>query len=95
MAEDQDKTGISVTVTSGDDCRRSLAIEVARERFLAEKEKALKDIAASVAIPGFRKGKAPREAVMRRYGDEVHQEAIKSVLPGAYAHAVAEHQLQP
>lgn len=95
MAEDRDRKDIRVSVTPGNDCRRSIEIEVPRERFVAEKEKALREITSSVAIPGFRKGKAPREAVIRRYGDEVHQEAIKSVLPGAYAQAVAEQQLQP
>jgi len=95
MSEDREKNGISASVTAGDDCRRSIEIEVPPERFLAEKEKALEEITRSVTIPGFRKGKAPRDAVLRRYADEVHQEAIKSVLPGAYAQAVAEHQLQP
>lgn len=95
MTDDQGAKGINASVTSGDDCRRTISIEVPTERFLVEKEKALREITSTVTIPGFRKGKAPREAVLRRYEDEVHQEAIKSVLPGAYAQAVAEHQLQP
>ena len=95
MTDERSSAGISVNVTAGDDCRRSIAIEVTRERLHEEKERVLKEISSQVTIPGFRKGKAPRDAVLKRYADEIRQEAIKSILPGAYAHAVADQELQP
>lgn len=48
------------------------------------------------AIPGFRKGKAPRKMVEQYYGAGVFfEDAFNSVFPAAYEAAVAEHSLEP
>ncbi len=48
------------------------------------------------AIPGFRKGKAPRKMVEQYYGAGVFfEDAFNSIFPEAYEAAIAEHSLQP
>lgn len=95
MTEEQGKEGISVEVTEGGDCRRTLLIELEPGLLADEKGKILADFAKDVTIPGFRKGKAPKDAIRQRFADEIETEAIKSILPDAYAHAVSSEKLRP
>ena len=55
-------------------------------------EKELKNI----TMPGFRKGKAPRSMVEKRYGDEIFfEQALDALLPAAVAKAIEEAELEP
>ena len=48
-----------------------------------------------VYIPGFRKGKAPRQVIEGMYGKEVfYQDAMDDLAPGAYAFGVKEAELR-
>jgi len=59
-------------------------------------DKAYKDIASRVNLPGFRKGHVPPAMIDQRFGrGTVLQEAINEQLPDAYGAAVAEHKLSP
>lgn len=95
MTEEQRMEGISVEVTEGGDCRRTLLIEVEPGLLDDEKGKVLAEFAKDVTIPGFRKGKVPKDVIRKRFADEIHTEAIKSLLPDAYAHAVSSENLRP
>ena len=68
-----------------------LVIEVGAEEFEAAVQQAYLKNRASISVPGFRKGKAPRKIVESMYGTGVfYEDAIEAVYPGAYAQAVAE-----
>ena len=71
-----------------------LVIEVGAEEFEAAVQQAYLKNRASINVPGFRKGKAPRKIVESMYGAGVfYEDAIEAVYPGAYAQAVAEQKL--
>ena len=71
-----------------------LVIEVGAEEFEAAVQKAYLKNRASINVPGFRKGKAPRKIVESLYGSGVfYEDAINEVYPAAYAEAVAEQKL--
>lgn len=47
-------------------------------------------------VPGFRKGKVPRQIFNKMFGEEsLYQDALNAVLPEAYANAVAESNIKP
>jgi trigger factor len=47
-------------------------------------------------IPGFRKGKAPRQLIELNYGKEIfYEDAINDLLPEAYSYAIDEFKLEP
>ena len=76
--------------------RVKLTIEIPFADLKPHLDKAYKDIAAQVNIPGFRKGKVPAAIIDQRFGrGSVLQEAINAALPDAYAAAVAENDLVP
>ncbi len=59
-------------------------------------EHAATDLAASVKIPGFRKGKVPRQVLLQRVGrDRLMAEAIDSHITGWFWNAAARSRLRP
>jgi len=74
-----------------------LEIEVESGEIEQAMEKAYRNIARRVNIPGFRKGKAPRPLVEARIGGRkaLLEEAVDEVLPDSYAKAVEETAVKP
>ena len=59
-----------------------LVIEVNAEEFDSAINEAFKKSRNQIAVPGFRKGKAPRKIIERMYGASIfHEEAIDNLLP--------------
>lgn len=59
-------------------------------------KKAVEKIAGQVNIPGFRKGKAPRNIIEMHYGKEaVKQEAFELVANQCYTEALEQEKLIP
>ena len=68
-----------------------LTIETGVEEFEKAIEKAYQKQKSRISIPGFRKGKVPRQMVERMYGKEVFfEEAANILIPDAYDKALDE-----
>lgn len=73
-----------------------LVIEVTAEEFEAALNKAYNKRKKSIAVPGFRKGKAPRRIIEATYGAEVfYEDAIEESYPEAYSAALKEAGIEP
>lgn len=71
-----------------------LEIEVPAKDAVTGYNKAVKRFSEYVNIPGFRKGKAPRNMVENHVGIErLKQEALEEILPKAFAEAFKENKL--
>lgn len=76
--------------------RVKLTVEIPFADLKPHLDKAYKEIAEQVNIPGFRKGKVPAAIIDQRFGrGVVLQEAINEAVPSAYNAAVSEHKLVP
>ena len=76
--------------------RVRLTVEVPFEELKSEMDKAYKDIAGQVNIPGFRKGHVPPRIIDQRFGRAaVIEQVVNEVLPGHYSSAVASNDLRP
>jgi len=74
--------------------RVKLSVEVDEAEFDKALDAAFRRIAREVRIPGFRPGKAPRALLQARIGADVaRDEALRDSLPGYYARALREHEL--
>jgi trigger factor len=82
-------------ITESAGCRKKLHVEVEQERLEREIQTTLKNIRKEVQIPGFRKGKAPEEMLLRRFGGSIRQEALKEMLPKVLEEAFEEQKIQP
>lgn len=68
-----------------------LTIEVSAEKVEKAIQAAYQKEKKNINIPGFRKGKAPRQLIEKMYGKEVfYNEALDQLLPTAYADALEE-----
>jgi len=76
--------------------RVRLTVEVSPHDLEHAVEHAASDLAQSVKIPGFRKGKVPRQVLLSRVGKErLYAEAVDSHIGGWYSLAVARTRLRP
>lgn len=57
---------------------------------------AFNKVKKSLNVPGFRKGRVPRQIFNKMYGEEaLYQDALNALLPEAYANAVSESKIKP
>jgi trigger factor len=82
---------MSVQVEKLEKNMAKLTVEVSAEEVEKAIQNAYLKTRKSINIPGFRKGKAPRQLVEKMYGKEVfYNDAIDALLPSAYAKAADE-----
>ena len=76
--------------------KAQLEVTVDESEVARSLEGAYRKIVKEVNVPGFRRGKAPRQLIERRYGVEaLYQDAIDILLPQAYEYALDESKLEP
>jgi trigger factor len=76
--------------------RVRLTVQVPSDDVHHAVEHAASDLAASVKIPGFRKGKVPREVLLKRVGkDRLMAEAVDSHIGGWFWNAAAQTRVRP
>lgn len=74
--------------------RVKLTVEVPFEELQGEIDQAYKALAQQVTIPGFRKGKAPRQLIDARIGrGPVLEQVVNDMLPTRYQQACEENEL--
>ena len=79
-----------------EDSQVVLNIEVDQERLDSSLNKAYRKLVQKTAVPGFRKGKAPREMLERCLGKHrLLHEALDILVPEVYQEAVQENNLEP
>ena len=68
-----------------------IAIEVDAEKFEEGMEKAYRKVVKQVGVPGFRKGRVPRQLLEAHYGKEIlYQDAVEALVPEAYEEALEQ-----
>ena len=73
-----------------------LAVEVPRDDVEAKIERTISRLARETTIPGFRKGKVPRQIVLSRLGEDyVLNQTLNDYLPEWYESAVDDAELDP
>jgi len=78
------------------DNRVRLTVDVPREDVHHAVEHAASDLAASVKVPGFRKGKVPMPVLVSRIGKErIYAEAVESHISGWFWDAAARSGIRP
>jgi trigger factor len=76
--------------------RVKLTVEVPFEELKPEIDNAYKALAQQVNIPGFRKGKAPRQLIDARIGrGPVLEQVVNDMLPTRYQQALEENDITP
>jgi trigger factor len=85
--EELKNNDIQVTVHRKPSCRIELDVKVSKNIVNQARKAAIKTVSKEVALPGFRKGKAPDEVILKRYPNDVEKQLHKSIADIAYAEA--------
>lgn len=73
-----------------------LTVKVDEERTRQAMHRAARKIAKEVNIPGFRKGKAPYDVIVQRFGeDAIRREAADDLVNEVYREALEQEQIEP
>ena len=82
---------MSVQVEKLEKNMAKLTIEVPVEELEAALQEAYLKNRKKISIPGFRKGKVPRQMIEKMYGPEIfYEDAANALIPDAYEDAVEE-----
>jgi trigger factor len=87
---------METTVETTDPHTVKLTIEVPEEEFGKDLDRTYRAIANQIKIPGFRKGKVPKQIIDTQIGkDAILEEFVNSSVPSYFRKAVAEEDLAP
>jgi trigger factor len=87
---------VKVTKEKTENSQAFLTIEVEPGEVETGMQKAYQRVVKKANVPGFRKGKAPRELLERYIGKEaLLEEALEDIVPDAYEKALKEQTLEP
>lgn len=74
--------------------RKKLSIEIPAETVTEHLGTSLDTLLVETELPGFRKGRAPRRLVEKRFGSTLRREAKNQLVAQAYSKAVEENKLR-
>jgi trigger factor len=87
---------LEITTETLENRQLRLTIEVDEERTQQAMKKAARQISKQVRIPGFRKGRAPYELIVQRFGeDTVRKEAADLLIEAVYREALEQQEIDP
>lgn len=79
-----------------DNNQGELTFEIAPDKIKEGLDKAFQRTKKNLAVPGFRKGRVPRQIFNQMYGEgALYQDALNIVLPEAYDAAIKEAGIEP
>jgi len=76
-------------------CSRTLQIEVSSSELTEKFDQVYRDIGRAANVPGFRRGKAPRDLLELHYSEKAKEEVLRRAIPEYYLKAVNEESLIP
>jgi len=83
-----------VTIASEGPCKKTVTIEVPRERIDAKFNEIFGELHTSAQVPGFRIGHAPRRLLEKRFGKAAAEDVRNALVSESLAGAAEEHQLE-
>ncbi|MFQ5686676.1 MAG: trigger factor [Candidatus Scalindua sp.] len=76
-------------------CKKLLKIEIPKVRIEDEWQKQLTEVSRMANLPGFRKGKAPKKLLEKKYSDKIIEEVKRAVVSESYRQALEGNKLLP
>ena len=86
---------MQVTETKNEGLSREYAITIAADDFESTVTNRLEELAKTVSLPGFRKGKVPVSLLRKKYGSNVMGEALEKAVNDATSKVMTDNDLRP
>jgi trigger factor len=83
-----------VTIEEAGPCKKKVTIEIVQEKIKKAVDKQYVEMGKEALVPGFRKGRAPRRLLEKRFGKETTEQIKLTLLSDASKSAIEENKLQ-
>ncbi len=83
----------TVTVEDAGPCKKKVSIEVPEESIKEAIDEQYKELGREAVLPGFRKGRAPRRLLEKRFGKETNEQIKLKLLAEASEAAIKDKEL--
>ncbi len=95
MGQEQESTSPPNTVTVEDigPCKKKVMIEVPQDAIKGKTDEQYRDLQKEAVVPGFRKGRAPRRLLEKRFGKETCEQVKLQILAEASDAAIKDNEL--
>ncbi len=92
--QEQLKKVIKVSVADAGVLRKKMTVSVPRESIDNEQDSQYQELISDSVIPGFRRGRAPRRLVEKRFGREVGEQVTTKIVSNAYMAAIDKEEIK-
>ncbi len=82
-------------IKKGSKSNVEIHVTVNKDEISKIREKVINDIAKNAKIPGFRKGKVPRNIIVTRFSDKIKNETISNILYDSINQIIKEIEYKP
>lgn len=86
---------VKVNVKNSAKCQKILEIEVSKAAIQEEFERYYNELRKTAQVPGFRKGKAPRQILEQRYANKANDRVLSNLVNDTYHQAVEKENIKP
>ncbi|MCX5638155.1 MAG: trigger factor, partial [Planctomycetota bacterium] len=95
MSEEQQSTALknTVTIEPAGPCKKKVAIEVPEQIIKSATDEQYNTLRKEALVPGFRKGRAPRRLLEKRFGKETTEQVKLKLLADASDSAIKDNKL--
>ena len=83
-----------VTIEDAGPCKKKVIIEIVQEKIKKAIDKQYDELGKEALVPGFRKGRAPRRLLEKRFGKETTEQIKLTLLADASKSAIEDNKLQ-
>ncbi|MCB9844539.1 MAG: trigger factor [Phycisphaeraceae bacterium] len=94
MSETATESTNIVTIEDAGPSLKKVSIEIPAEAVSEKLTDSLDTLAVEAQLPGFRKGRAPKQLLEKRLGTAIRKEAKEQLVASAFQQAVEEHKLK-
>lgn len=84
-----------ITVQKPKGLERTVQVSLSADEFSLAVSKKYNSLAGKVSIPGFRKGKVPKNVIAQKYGNSIIGEVTRDLVSDSLQKALEEHKLSP
>lgn len=88
------KTRVEVTVEEAGMLRKKLTVTVPRDLLDEQKDEQYGELRRDAVVPGFRRGRAPRRLLEKRFGNDVAETLVQQLVTNGYMAAVDKLELK-
>jgi trigger factor len=83
-----------VTIEEAGAARKRMKLEIPAERIKAKLEESFGELQRDAVIQGFRRGRAPRRLIEKRFGSNIRDTVKQQVIAEAYQKAIEDNKLE-